>query len=132
MQITAAVARAKHAPLTLETPTMEEPRADEIVVRLVAIDALAPRGMCGFVGGAPKGAEMTIDVEHVMTDGRTIRGIIEGDANPDVFLPKLIELHRLGRSPIDRLTTFYPFADINTAIDDALSGKVVKPVLRFA
>jgi aryl-alcohol dehydrogenase len=97
-----------------------------------AIDVLAPRGMCGFVGGAPKGAEVTIDVEHVMTGGRTIRGIIEGDANPDVFLPKLIELHRLGRFPIDRLATFYRFEDINVAIDDALAGKVVKPILRFA
>jgi aryl-alcohol dehydrogenase len=108
-----------------------ETTASMVVLRQ-AIDVLAPRGMCGFVGGAPKGAEVTIDVEHVMTGGRIIRGIIEGDANPDVFLPKLIELHRLGRFPIDRLTTFYPFADINTAIDDALSGKVVKPVLRFA
>jgi aryl-alcohol dehydrogenase len=107
-----------------------ETTANMVVLRQ-AIDVLAPRGMCGFVGGAPKGAEVTIDVEHVMTGGRTIRGIIEGDANPDVFLPKLIELHRLGRFPIDRITTFYPFADINTAIDDALSGKVVKPVLRF-
>jgi aryl-alcohol dehydrogenase len=96
-----------------------------------AIDALAPRGVCGFVGGAPKGAEVTIDVERVMTGGRTIRGIIEGDANPDVFLPKLIELHRLGRFPIDRLVTYYPFEAINQAIDDALGGKVVKPILRF-
>jgi aryl-alcohol dehydrogenase len=96
-----------------------------------AIDVLAPRGVCGFVGGAPKGAEVTIDVEHVMTGGRTIRGIIEGDANPDVFLPKLIELHRLGRFPIEKLVTFYPFAEINRAIDDSLSGKVVKPVLLF-
>ena len=47
-----------------------------------AIDILAPRGTCGFVGGAPKGIEVSIDVEHVMTGGRTIRGIIEGDANP--------------------------------------------------
>jgi aryl-alcohol dehydrogenase len=97
-----------------------------------AIDVLAPRGMCGFVGGAPKGAEVTVDVEHVMTGGRTIRGIIEGDANPDVFLPKLIELHRLGRFPIEKLATFYRFEDINAAIDDALAGKVVKPILRFS
>jgi aryl-alcohol dehydrogenase len=97
-----------------------------------AIDALAPRGICGFVGGAPKGAEVTIDVEHVMTGGRTIRGIIEGDANPDVFLPKLIELQRLGRFPIEKLVTYYRFEDINKAIDDALSGAVVKPILRFS
>ena len=67
-----------------------------------------------------------------MTGGRTIRGIIEGDANPDVFLPKLIELNRLGRFPIDKLVTFYPFNEINRAIDDSLTGKVVKPVLRFS
>ena len=77
------------------------------------------------------GAEVTIDVEHVMTGGRTIRGIIEGDTNPDVFLPKLIELHRLGRFPIEKLVTFYPFWDINQVIEDFLSGKCVKPILRF-
>ena len=48
-----------------------------------AIDILAPRGTCGFVGGAPKGIEVSIDVEHVMTGGRSIRGIIEGDAGRD-------------------------------------------------
>ena len=54
------------------------------------------------------------------------------DPNPDVFLPKLIELHRLGRFPIEKLVTFYPFNEINRAIDDSLTGKVVKPVLRFS
>jgi aryl-alcohol dehydrogenase len=96
-----------------------------------AIEILAPRGTCGFVGGAPKGTKLSIDVEHVMTGGRTIRGIIEGDANPDVFLPQLVDLFVRGRFPIDRLVTFYPFAEINQAVEDSLSGKVVKPVLRF-
>lgn len=36
MKITAAVARAIHAPLTLETLDMEDPRDDEILVRVVA------------------------------------------------------------------------------------------------
>ena len=97
-----------------------------------AIDILAPRGVCGFVGGAPKGLELTIDVEHVMTGGRAIRGIIEGDANPDVFLPQLADLIAKGRFPIDKLVTYYPFEDINRAVEDSLSGRVVKPILRFA
>lgn len=96
-----------------------------------AIDALAPRGTCGFVGGAPPGMELTIDVEHVMVGGRTIRGIIEGDSNADTFLPKLVDLFVKGRFPIDKLIKFYPFTEINTAVEEALSGKVVKPVLRF-
>lgn len=96
-----------------------------------AMDILAPRGTCGFVGGAPAGMEVAIDVEKIMTGGRTIRGIIEGDANPDVFLPQLTDLFVKGRFPIDRLVTFYPFAEINQAVEDSLSGKVVKPILRF-
>ena len=74
---------------------------------------------------------MSIDVEHVMTGGRTIRGIIEGDANPDIFLPKLVNLFVKGRFPIDRLMTFYPFAEINRAVEESLAGSVVKPILQF-
>jgi aryl-alcohol dehydrogenase len=96
-----------------------------------AMDVLAPRGTCGFVGGAPEGAAVTINVEQIMVGGRTIRGIIEGDSNPEVFLPKLIELYMLGRFPFDKLVKFYPFEEINTAVDDALSGRTVKPILRF-
>ena len=66
-----------------------------------------------------------------MVGGRTIRGIIEGDANPEVFLPQLTDLYVKGRFPIDRLVTFYPFAAINQAVADQLAGKVVKPILRF-
>jgi aryl-alcohol dehydrogenase len=96
-----------------------------------AVALLAPRGTLGMVGGAPKGLEFPLDVEHVLTGGRTVRGIIEGDANPDIFLPKLADLFMKGKFPIDRLVTFCPFARINDAISDELAGKVVKPVLRF-
>ncbi len=96
-----------------------------------AIDVLALRGTCGFVGGAPEDSELTILPSHVMNGGRTIRGIILGDTNPEEFLPKLAELHALGRFPLEKLVTFYPFKDVNRAIEDSLSGKCVKPVLRF-
>ena len=96
-----------------------------------AIDVLGLRGTCGFVGGAPEGSEATFVSSHVMNGGRAIRGIILGDANPNEFLPKLIELHALGRFPLEKLITFYPFEDINRAIDDSLNGKCVKPVIIF-
>jgi aryl-alcohol dehydrogenase len=96
-----------------------------------AIDVLALRGTCGFVGGAPEDSELTFMPSHVMNGGRTIRGIILGDTNPEEFLPKLIELHALGRFPVEKLVTFYPFKEINRAIDDSLTGKCVKPILRF-
>jgi aryl-alcohol dehydrogenase len=96
-----------------------------------AIDVLALRGACGFVGGAPEDSELTFVASHVMNGGRTIRGIILGEANPEEFLPKLIELQALGRFPLEKLITFYPFKDINRAIEDSLAGECVKPVLLF-
>jgi aryl-alcohol dehydrogenase len=96
-----------------------------------AIDVLALRGTCGFVGGAPEDSELTFVASHVMNGGRTIRGIILGDTNPEEFLPKLIELHALGRFPLEKLVTFYPFKDINRAIEESLNGKCVKPIVRF-
>jgi len=59
-----------------------------------------------------------------------VRGIVEGDSNPDVLIPLLIELHRQGRFPFDRLVTFYDFADLNRAVEDAEKGIVLKPVVR--
>ncbi len=59
-----------------------------------------------------------------------MRGIIEGDSVPDVFIPRLIELYKQGRFPFDKLITYYDFEDINQAVDDTEQGKVIKAVLR--
>ncbi len=97
-----------------------------------AVEALAPRGTCGFVGAAALGTEVTLDVMDIMTQGKKLRGIVEGDSNPDVFIPALIELYRQGRFPFDKLIRFYPLENINDAINDAESGKVIKPVVRMS
>jgi len=96
-----------------------------------AIDALAPRGTCGFVGASPTGSEIAVNVIDIMTGGRKIRGIVEGDSNPDIFIPRMIEFYKQGRFPFDKLISFYPFAEINTAIHDSENGKAVKPVVRL-
>ena len=59
-----------------------------------------------------------------------IRGIVEGDSVPELFLPRLVALWEQGRFPIDRMT-FYDFDQINEAAHDAETGVVVKPVLRI-
>lgn len=58
-------------------------------------------------------------------------GIIQGDAVPQSFIPKLIDLYRQGKFPFDRLETFYDFRDINRAIKDVRSGRTIKAVLRI-
>ena len=94
-----------------------------------AVDALPRCGVCGLLGVVPPGTEVSLDMDAIM-NGRTVRGIIEGDSIPDLFIPKLIELYSQGRFPFDKLITFYPFDDINRAVEDMEKGRVIKPVLR--
>ena len=95
-----------------------------------AVDVLPRLGVCGLLGVVPPGTEVALDMDLIM-NGRTVKGILGGDAIPDLFIPKLIELYRQGRLPYDRLITFYPFEDINQAVEDMEKGRVVKPVLRL-
>ena len=95
-----------------------------------AVDCLPLLGVCGLLGVVPPGTEVALDMDKIM-NGRTVRGIIEGDAIPDLFIPKLIELYRQGRFPFDKMITFYPFADIEKAVEDMEKGRVIKPVLRM-
>ena len=97
-----------------------------------AVESLAPRGTCGICGASAGGTQMTLDVLHIMTAGRKLRGIVEGDSQPDVFIPALIDLYLQGRFPSDKLLTLYPFEKINEAIDDSEKGKVVKPVVQMS
>jgi aryl-alcohol dehydrogenase len=94
-----------------------------------AVDALPLLGVCGLVGVVAPGTEVGLDMDRIM-NGRTIKGIIEGDAIPDLFIPKLIELYSQGRFPFDQMITFYPFDEINKAVEDMEKGHVIKPILR--
>ena len=65
-----------------------------------------------------------------MLDNRTLRGIIQGHSNFDIFIPRLIELYKQGKFPFDKLVTFYDFDQINQAAEDSEKGKTLKAVLR--
>lgn len=86
--------------------------------------------MCGIVGAPPLGTEANLDMNDIMIPGKTVRGIVEGDAVPDIFIPRLIDLYSKGRFPFDRLVKFYNLDQINEAADDAEEGNTLKPVLR--
>jgi aryl-alcohol dehydrogenase len=96
-----------------------------------AVDVLGPDATCGLIGAPPLGTEEQLDVNGLLSVGRGVKGIVEGHSVPQVFIPKLIDLWRAGRLPIDRLVRAYDFDQINQAADDALAGEVVKPVLRM-
>ncbi len=89
----------------------------------IAIDVLNPHGIVALLTG---------ESGTGLPEGRKTIGIIEGDAVPQLFIPKLIELYQAGQFPFDRLIKFYDFSDINQAIADANRGDTIKPVLRIS
>ena len=93
-----------------------------------AIDAIALRGVCGIVGAPAFGTEVPVDVWGILL-GRTVRGIVQGDSVPDLFIPRLIELYKQGRFPFDRLLTTYKLDRINQAVEDLKNGTIIKAVL---
>ncbi|MFJ3709174.1 NAD(P)-dependent alcohol dehydrogenase [Streptomyces sp. NBC_01387] len=90
------------------------------------IRALHSHGTCGLVG--VQHGDLTVD-PLLLAAGRTVKGIIEGDAVPRLFVPQLIGLWQQGRFPFDRLIRTYPLDAINQAERDVASGEVVKAVL---
>jgi aryl-alcohol dehydrogenase len=101
-------------------------RADTLTAIMAA---LAPKGVLGIVGIPAPGTPMPGDLGTVLTFGQTVRGIIEGDSDPDAFLPVLIDHWRAGRLPLEKLVVTFPFAQINEAIAAQHHGDCVKVVL---
>lgn len=96
-----------------------------------AVDCLAIPGAAALVGMPRAGTEIALDLLSLV-NGKTVRGVIEGESVPSVHIPRLIELWRQGRFPFDRLIQRYPFTDINRAAADMESGVAVKPVLTMS
>ncbi len=93
-----------------------------------AMDALAIRGTCALVGVAPYGRDVQVEMAALLP-GRRLVGVMEGDSVPQVFIPQLVDLYVAGRFPFDKLVRYYPFEQINQAIEDSEKGTTIKAVL---
>lgn len=98
-------------------------------VQAAALASLGSKGTLGIVGVSAPGTLLPGDVNTVMTFGQTIKGIIEGDSDPDEFIPELIAHYQAGRLPFDRLVKTYPLSQINEAIAAQHHGDCIKAVL---
>ena len=96
-----------------------------------AIECVGPLGTCGLI--ANKGPTQTVPVNilSAMLRGRSVRGIVQGDSVPDIFIPRLVDFFMKGLFPFDRLVRFYDFEQIDEAMHDAETGVAIKPVLRM-
>jgi aryl-alcohol dehydrogenase len=92
-----------------------------------ALGALAMGGVLALAGSNGTGRPVSLDLTQLM--GRSVHGVIEGDSVPALLITRLVELHRAGRFPLDKLVRTYGLANINEAVADSEAGRTVKPVL---
>jgi aryl-alcohol dehydrogenase len=90
-----------------------------------AIDSLRLTGICGLVGIQRDALTLAPDA----LIGRRVIGIIEGNAVPQLFIPRLIKLWRQGLLPFDRLIETFGLAEIDAAERASVEGAVIKPVV---
>jgi len=93
------------------------------------VSSLAKRGR-GCSLGAPKpGSTVAIDITEQLQFGREYIGCCEGDTYPPEMVPYLIEQHKAGNFPIEKMIKYYDAKDFQTAFDDMKATKTIKPVL---
>lgn len=94
-----------------------------------AVRALSPGGCCALVSGGGPDSRLDVDANDFIVHRKRLVGVMEGDADPDAFIPKLVDLYREGRLPLERLVEFFPLDHIEDAFAAAESGRVIKPVI---
>ena len=94
-----------------------------------AAQSLGVQGTLVVLGLDMNRPEFPVDAIDILQNGKIVRGSVEGDSDPLEMVPRMLRLNAAGDFPLEDLVTTYPFTEINTAIADVVSGKVVKPVL---
>ena len=96
-----------------------------------AIDCVGPLGTCGLIANKGPTQSVPVNILGAMLRGRSVRGIVQGDSVPDIFIPRLVDFFMQGRFPLDRLVRFYAFEEIEQALLDLEHGVTIKPILRM-
>ncbi|MCD8098584.1 MAG: NAD(P)-dependent alcohol dehydrogenase [Lachnospiraceae bacterium] len=79
---------------------------------------------------SPTGVLENLDVgADILMMTRTLKACYEGDSNPQIFIPRLVQLYREGKFPVDRIIAKYNFEDIEQARIDSGKGRVIKAVV---
>jgi len=87
-------------------------------------------GEIGIVGAPAMGTTVPLDINFMLFN-RKLRGIVEGESNSDIFIPRLISLYQQGKFPFDKLVKFYDLDQINEAAADSEKGTTLKAILRI-
>lgn len=95
-----------------------------------SVRALRAGGVAVAIGITPAAARAEISPFDLVLQEKTLKGSIYGSTRPHADFPRLFELYRRGRLPLDRLLSReYPLERINEAFDALLAGEVARSVV---
>ncbi|RMJ26962.1 alcohol dehydrogenase [Aspergillus sp. HF37] len=92
-----------------------------------SLNSLGHEGALAFVGVSRPGNTIEIDPFKIMMNCNRVIGMIEGDANPAQVVPRLVQLYRDGKFPVDKLSKVYSANYIDKALHELHAGKVCPP-----
>ena len=97
-------------------------------VMKASIAVLGIGGVTAPLAVTPNSIELNTFMDLVLSN-RSVAGILMGDSVPQIAVPQLIEFHKEGKFPFEKLVKFYKFEDINRAAAASNSGETIKPVI---
>jgi Zn-dependent alcohol dehydrogenase len=87
-------------------------------------------GTAVAVGIAPDGTSAQVGLQDLVRQEKTLKGSIYGSTRPQTDFPRLFDLYRRGRLPLDRLVSReWPLDQVNEAYAALLAGTVARSVL---
>lgn len=97
-------------------------------VMKASVEVLGVGGVCAPVAVTPNSIELNTFMDLVLANRKLI-GVLMGDSVPQLAIPQLIQFHKDGKFPFEKLVKFYKFNEINQAAADSNSGQTIKPIL---
>jgi Zn-dependent alcohol dehydrogenase len=97
-----------------------------------ALQAVAPGGTAVVAGLHAAKSDVPISAGALVFQNKRLLGSFAGSLRPQIDLPRLVELYRAGRLPLDALITQrYPLKDLARAFADMEAGAVARGVIVF-
>ena len=100
-------------------------------VMAVAMETMLPNGMLALIGVPPPEQNLPANLISMLMRGVGAKYILEGDADPQTFIPQMAAWYQAGKFPFDKLVKKFKFDQINEAAHASETGEAIKPVLVF-
>ena len=97
-----------------------------------ALQSIRPAGTAVVIGMHAAKVDVPIPAGALVFQNKRLLGSFAGSLRPQIDLPRLVELYRARRLPLDDLITKrYPLADLAQAFADMEAGVVARGVIVF-